>query len=170
MTRKRSNTRSGTWLRCRIAWACVFVPHALFLTRSLQGGSTDVFQSIALACTVAFLGLKTLDLLPIRFSLTRRSIVAAVLIVALLHVGAIDRSLSESTTFAPWMVPVLIGFAFWLRRSCLGTHPRLQIFGSVFAHARVPWSRSVQRVVERILLRLRHALLIRTLTPHAPPV
>ena len=98
------------WLVRRIVWAVMLGLHAAWLVRLLSSGDASVLRLVTMGLSVAFLLAKTLDVAALRFLTTRRAVVAGILIVAILHVGVIDRALGDQE-LGFWVLPLLTSVA-----------------------------------------------------------
>lgn len=114
--RKRLEPGAGMVLLRRGAWVLLLVLHALALPSLIHAASATTVvgqlsllpRIVGLALSAAFFTLKMLDVPWLRCTWDRQRIVAALLIVALLHTGVLDRALSGEDGVDPAHLPWLL--------------------------------------------------------------
>lgn len=97
MNAKRNKLESPvSWVAARGLWAVMLVAHAPALTSSfrkllLHGFSAEGLAGfIVLLAAMAFFAVKLVDLPRFRFRLNRQSVLASILVIAVLHAGCLD--------------------------------------------------------------------------------
>ncbi len=154
---------------CRAAWAVMLVLHGVWLLRSFESSTVWFGQQFALGLSIIFFGLKSVDVAALRFNLSRRALVAAVVIVALLHAGAIDRSIGEDASLTLWTLPVLAGVPSCMKLCRLAVIRRLLLRAAAIGHVPLTWTRSYWHHYSGVLIRHRQQYLVALCTPRAPP-
>jgi len=127
--RKGSTSQVGRSTLRRAFWVALLVLHTLALPSLVTtAASASVTEQLALVPRIAglplsavFFALKFLDVSWLRARQDWRRVVAAVLIVALLHVGVIDRALTGQAgadlDHMPWVfVGAILGTGLLIRR------------------------------------------------------
>lgn len=155
----------------RIAWGLMLFAHLYWLVRSIGSPTVTLPSQLLLALTCVFLGLKVADVAALRFRCTRHSLIAAVLVVALLHVGVIDRMAGEPTDFPPWVLPVIVGALTCTRMGVVGFVRRLVIrLALAFGLPRPTWTRHYWHTLSGVLARCHQPAFGPLRIPRAPPV
>lgn len=156
------------WLIARVCWVALLVTHGVFLLRSLLTGGF-FGQQLGLVLALGFFGLKVADWPALRIRVTARSLVACALIVALIHTGAVDRTLEADGGVLMWaaLPAAAVVWGWWLCRlvfvrACLLVRDGL---GRFLRNA----SRSFWYHHNRILLRADQCSLLAVRPPRAPP-
>lgn len=148
----------------------MFGLHAIWLVQSIGSASTSTTSQCLLFLAIVFFALKTIDLASLRFRCTRRALISALLVVVLLHVGAIDRALESEMGLSPWMLPVLASTAIACKLCRSTIIRRLAVrLALTLGHILSTWTRTFWHLRAGVLIR-RHQHFLRALcSPRAPP-
>ncbi len=91
--------RRAIWLAARAAWLLALVSHSVWFVKGIVSGPG---VSLPLALALAFFVLKFLDVSFLRVTWSRRSIVAALVIVLFLHANVISDAASDADLIYLW--------------------------------------------------------------------
>jgi hypothetical protein len=160
----------GVWLVMRLGWSLLLLPHAVWLARSLTSGDGWFGQQVMLAGSVALFALKVLDVQWLRVSISRRGLVACVLMVGLLHAGVIERSVVDDGGGVLWAMPLVLLTPACMRLGRLGFIRRLSRFVEAFGQGVPPLYQSLWHHHVSVVVPVQQASLGRDIPPRAPPV
>lgn len=155
----------------RVAWCALLALHAWVLGKALAGGSASFSSLLLLTVSNAFFLLKLFDVSFLRFHWTRRSVIAAALVVLLIHVGAIDTKIGHEFDPTPWLMvkmsPLALLFG-WLGRilAMAGAALALAVLVTSRAHTLIAFCNTVAADVQR---RLCHSLVLSLIASRPPP-
>ncbi|MHC5111476.1 MAG: hypothetical protein ACYTHJ_16540 [Planctomycetota bacterium] len=93
------------WLFGRLVWVMMLACHAYWLVKGLQGG-TAATSTVFLGATIALFLLKALDVQFLRIDWNRRRVLAALLVVLLLHVGVFDEAMGGGAGWSLAWFPI----------------------------------------------------------------
>ena len=95
---------TSLWICRRSIWLAGLVSHGYWLAESLSNGSASIGSTGLLAATLILFLLKTIDVRFLRVRWTHRSVLAAVLIVLVAHIGVISSvAASDSCGLFAWL-------------------------------------------------------------------
>ncbi|NOT00117.1 MAG: hypothetical protein HOP29_05775 [Phycisphaerales bacterium] len=170
MTGSNSNCRAPCRWAIRFAWGLLLAAHLYWLVSSLASPTATLSNQMLLAITCAFFVLKVADVAALRFRCTRRSLVAAVLVVALLHVGVIDRMGDGTSDLPPWILPAIVGTLTCTQLSVIGLVRRSVIrLALAFGLPRPNWTRHYWQLLSGVLVRRLQSAFGPLRIPRAPP-
>ncbi len=141
VTKSTKFSPSITWLTARAVWCSMLCMHTFWFARSFTVLQLDPGSQVMLGLAIVFFLLKSADVAFLRVRWTRRSLIAAGMVVLMLHAGALDQWASGGSDFSFLWLPVaavsaasLIGFATASAFSRKWAHTLAAIFdGKVLA-------------------------------------
>lgn len=155
------------WIR--FAWGVMLVSHAGWLVGSFGATGTSSLARLALVLAVVFFALKTYDVAALRFRRDRRSLIAAALVILLLHAGAINRLLDVDESTALWWIPAMAA-PLSLARMRLSIFSRLaQSLAIFFARRQAALIHVYWEIVAEVRHRWLRRFVLTVRTPRAPP-
>lgn len=172
MMSPRSRTHFRTrafWLLARLTWSVMLAAHGVWLVRSLGSSDAWLGQQFAMVLAVVFFALKTLDMRSLRWNLTRRGVVSCVVVVALLHAGAIERLSDGDDMSILWTLPVLAAVPLCMRLGVLAVIRRMLLQAAVLGHVPISWTPRFWHKYAGVLIRRHQQFLTALGTPRAPP-
>jgi len=176
----RASTSVGR-LAWRAFWTAVFVVHLLAFRSTVEtlvlGDSASIgdalTRGLGLSLGITFCGLKLLDVQFLRLKPGWRSTVAAGVAIALLHVGALDRTPDHGGTISPSQVGVVLFVCAFVdvRALAAGIRQRLTVLKRLLhseeAHVHLnPYLRAVEALFEPTQSSFEPCLVV----PRAPPL
>lgn len=157
-------------MAARLAWGSLLVLHGAALGRCFAAPESWSGQQISLAAAVLLFALKAADVPLLRVRLSRQSLVACVLVAALLHVDLFRRESVGRRLTGPWALPVLLCLPKIAGPRRL--HILRHLWRIISAIGRIP-SRSFSQlwlVYRSALVRRPHLLRPGPAAPRSPPL
>lgn len=159
------------WVILRGVWGLLLLSHAVWFVRSFASTQASFGSRLALGLAIVFFAAKLLDVRALRFVFSRRSLIAAAMIVLLLHAGALQRYTELDFEIPAWSLPLLAVTPFWLRRDpwlwIRGILVRLAHGFALLTNGRGP---AAYRRAFGPLQPVPQCIPCRLLAPRAPPV
>ena len=125
---------------------------------------------MGLLLATLFFVLKAIDVEVLRFQGGARPLMAGILVVVLLHAGAIERLVDAEGEAFPWTLPVLFSTALWFKLRRMPIMCRLEaLLCAWFGRRRVAWTPTFWRVRGGVLIRRHQHFLIAQSLSRAPP-
>ncbi len=105
----------------RLIWASFFAAHAYWFFAGLLRGTLGFESAVTITLSNVFFALKIADVAWLRVNWTARSLLAATLVVLLLHVGVVERAGGAATDWLPTSLTLMSALA-WMEWPRLAGH------------------------------------------------